>query len=153
MLTFASAFGAIVDEIPGAGDAAHRGFPHRADRRRPAVGRPFIGASAALRRKRRIGVIIAVLVGSGFPALAVLHLDQCAGLRRDRRRTASQATAISAASQQISIAIGVAVGGGILESVHHITGRALDPSALRIAFTIVGTISVLGCVLIHHAAA
>ena len=34
---------------------------------------------------------------------------------------------MSAASQQISIAIGVAVGGGILEATSYFTGEAIEP--------------------------
>ena len=58
-----------------------------------------------------------MLVGAGFlrslfftsvNALVFAEIDE---------KDASQATAIAAASQQISVALGVAVGGGILEGV------------------------------------
>ena len=54
---------------------------------------------------------------------------------------ASQATAISAASQQISIALGVAVAGGILEAHSLLTGEAIDAHAFTIAFLIVAGIT------------
>ncbi len=54
---------------------------------------------------------------------------------------ASQATSISAASQQISIALGVAVAGGILEAHSLMTGEAIDAQAFTIAFLIVAGIS------------
>ena len=53
----------------------------------------------------------------------------------------SQATAITAVSQQISIALGVAVGGGILEVSTSIHGGPLTLADFHIAFFIVAAIS------------
>ncbi len=45
-------------------------------------------------------------------------------------KDASQATAISAVSQQISVALGVAVGGGVLEAAAYFSGQADRPACL-----------------------
>ncbi len=103
----------------------------------------FIAASALFTPETPHGVIIAVLIGSGFlrslfftsaNALVFADIDD---------KDASQATAISAASQQITVAIGVAVGGGILEGMHYITGEPIGHSAFATAFVLVGMTTIL----------
>src|SRR5690606_34964103 len=61
-------------------------------------------------------------------------------------KDASQATAISAASQQITVAIGVAVGGGILEGMTYLTGEPIGPAAFSTAFVVVGAITLFALV-------
>ena len=56
-------------------------------------------------------------------------------------REVSQATAIAAVSQQISIALGVAVGGGILEVTTYLTGRSLGLDAFVNAFMLVAAVA------------
>ena len=55
----------------------------------------------------------------------------------------SQATAISAASQQVTVAIGVAVGGGILEGMALFTGEPVGALGFTTAFAAVGAIAAL----------
>lgn len=52
-------------------------------------------------------------------------------------------TAISAASRQISVAIGVAVGGGILEGMTYPTGEPIVAASFSVAFLIVGAVTAL----------
>jgi hypothetical protein len=54
---------------------------------------------------------------------------------------ASQATAIAAVAQQTSIALGVAIAGGVLESVTWLSGRPLDASAFSLTFFIVAAMA------------
>jgi hypothetical protein len=56
---------------------------------------------------------------------------------------ASQATAIAAVTQQISVALGVAVAGGILEAATQIQGAPLDLGDFHIAWFIVAIIAAI----------
>ena len=58
-------------------------------------------------------------------------------------KDASQATAIGAVSQQISVALGVAVGGGVLEAAAYFSGQAIDLPAFTAAFLIIAAITAL----------
>ncbi len=87
-------------------------------------------------------VIVLVLLFAGFfrslfftsaNALIFADIDS---------KEASQATAIAAASQQISIAIGVAIAGGILEFAPILTGETFGHSTFLIAFILVGLLSI-----------
>lgn len=145
MLTFASAFGAIAMKFLAPTMLRTGGF------RTVLIGAAilsggFIAANALFTPGTPHLIIIAVLAGAGFLRSLFFTSANALVFAEIDDKQASQATAIAAASQQITVAIGVAVGGGILESVHHITGQALDHSAFAIAFTIVGTISVLALI-------
>ncbi|MFZ2103509.1 MAG: MFS transporter [Oricola sp.] len=58
----------------------------------------------------------------------------------------AQATAMTAAMQQVAIAVGVAVAGGILDIVTQIEGGALTLRAFHIAFFAVSAISALAII-------
>ena len=87
-----------------------------------------------------------MLIGAGFLRSLFFTSTNALVFADVDEKDASQATAISAASQQITVAIGVAVGGGILESVHYITGEPIGLMAFTWAFVLVGIISVLSLV-------
>jgi hypothetical protein len=59
---------------------------------------------------------------------------------------ASQATSISAVVQQISVALGVAVAGGILEASTQIRGVSLDLQDFHIAWFIVAVLAVISAI-------
>jgi MFS family permease len=140
MLTFASAFGALAMKFLAPFTLRTGGF-RNVLLGAAALSSCFIAASALFTPETPHGVIIAVLVGAGFlrslfftsvNALVFADIDD---------KEASQATAIAAASQQIMVAIGVAVGGGILEGIHHVTGEPIGVEAFSTAFVLVGAIS------------
>ncbi len=56
---------------------------------------------------------------------------------------ASQATAISAVTQQISVALGVAVAGGVLEMATNLRGGPLDLVDFHIAWFVVGGLALV----------
>jgi uncharacterized membrane protein YbhN (UPF0104 family) len=58
----------------------------------------------------------------------------------------SQATAIGAVSQQISVALGVAVGGSALEAAAYFSGHAIGPGAFTAAFLVIAAITSLSAV-------
>ena len=142
MLTFASAFGAIVMKFMAS-------FTLRAGGFRTVLGVTavlsglFVASAALFTPSTPHTVIIAVLIGSGFlrslfftsaNALVFADLDGA---------EASQATAISAATQQISVAVGVAVGGGLLEGTSYVTGEPIGAGSFAFAFLTVGAITAL----------
>jgi MFS family permease len=59
---------------------------------------------------------------------------------------AAQATAVTSAMQQVSIAVGVALAGGVLDLVTTLSGGALDLPAFHIAFFTVAAISALAII-------
>ncbi|MAZ18219.1 MAG: MFS transporter [Ahrensia sp.] len=59
---------------------------------------------------------------------------------------AAQATAVTSAMQQVSIAVGVALAGGVLDLVTTLSGGALDLTAFHIAFFTVAAISALAII-------
>lgn len=142
MLTFASALGALAMKFLAPFTLRTGGF-RNVLLGAAALSSCFIAANALFTPETPHGVIIAVLIGAGFlrslfftsaNALVFADIDD---------KEASQATAIAAASQQITVAIGVAVGGGILEGVHYITGEPIGLTAFTWAFVLVGMTSML----------
>jgi EmrB/QacA subfamily drug resistance transporter len=146
MLTFASAFGALAMKFFAPFLLRTGGF------RNVLIGAAalsgcFVIANASFTQATSHAVIIAVLIGAGFlRSLFFTSANALAFAEIDEKKEANQATAIAAALQQITVAIGVAVGGGILEGVHFITGQSIGHAAFAIAFVIVGTISVLSLI-------
>ena len=84
MLTFASAFGAIVMKFLAPITLRLGGFRNVLICARRSPARSSSASMAGSRPQTPSAVIIAVLIGARLPALAVLHLDQRAGVRRHR---------------------------------------------------------------------
>ena len=75
---------------------------------------------------------------TGVNALGFADIDE---------KETSQATAITAVSQQISIALGVAVAGGTLEFASNLTGHAsLGLDDFHIAWFVVAGVSLLSAI-------
>ncbi|GHD05660.1 MFS transporter [Tianweitania populi] len=91
-------------------------------------------------------VITVVLLFAGFFRSLFFTSANALVFAEVENKDAGQATAIAAASQQISVAIGVAIAGAILEIAPIFTGVQLGQSTFVIAFTIVGLISMLAIV-------
>jgi EmrB/QacA subfamily drug resistance transporter len=97
------------------------------------------------------------LIGASTPAAAIIGLLLAAGFLRSLFFTsanalvfaeiadgqASQATALSAVSQQVSIALGVAVAGAILEAYARFSVDGLGADAFGAAFVIVAALTAL----------
>jgi len=106
-----------------------------------------------------IGATLSIAVNGFFtpatPVALMLVILFCGGLVRSMfftsvnaltfseisPETAAQATSITSAFQQVSIAIGVAVAGGVVEMVSAMNGGALDMSAFQTAFFVVAAIT------------
>lgn len=91
-------------------------------------------------------LIIAILIGAGFLRSLFFTSANALVFAEIDDKDASQATAISAVAQQISIALGVAVAGGILEIAGSVTGEATSLSAFTTAFLLVAAITALSVI-------
>ncbi len=88
-------------------------------------------------------IILGVLLVSGFlRSLFFTSVNALIFADLDEHQTAP-ATAIASASQQISIALGVAFGASLLEAHTMVTGEPLGANSFPPAFLAVGTISIL----------
>jgi predicted MFS family arabinose efflux permease len=84
-----------------------------------------------------VGGIIRSFFFTGVNALVFADVDD---------RHASQATSINAVSQQLSVASGVAVGGGTLEVVSHLHGGALTLGDFHVAWIVVAIVAVASAI-------
>lgn len=87
-------------------------------------------------------LIVAVLLASGFLRSLFFTAVNTLVFAELDEKDASQATAISASAQQVSVAVGVAVAGGILEMAAIATGQPLGPASFTAAFFLVSVIIV-----------
>ncbi len=145
MLTFASALGALAMKFLAPFTLRAGGF-RNVLLGAAALSSCFIAANALFTPETPHAVIIAVLVGAGFLRSLFFTSTNALVFADIDDKDASQATAISAASQQITVAIGVAVGGGILEGVTYITGEPIGIAAFSTAFVVVGAITLFALV-------
>lgn len=142
LLTFASALGALAMKFLAPATLRMGGF------RRVLVATAFgsallTGAYALFTPGTPASIIIAVLLAGGFLRSLVFTSLNALVFSDIEDKDASQATAIAAVAQQISIALGVAIGGGILEIASHFSGDTIGLPAFQAAFTAVALIVAL----------
>lgn len=136
MLTFASAFGAIAMKFVAT--RFLRAFGFRTVLIFGALaGAAMMAANALFTPQTPYATIIAVLIVAGFLRSLYFTSNNALVFAEIDDRQASQATAIAAVSQQISIAMGVAFAGLILEAHHLVTGRAIGLDSFSTAFVLV----------------
>jgi EmrB/QacA subfamily drug resistance transporter len=145
MLTFASALGAIAMKFLASTMLRTGGF-RTVLLSTVLLAACFIAANGLFTPETPPLVIIPVLVGAGFLRSLFFTSANALVFADIEDRDASQATAIAAASQQISIALGVAIGGGILEATAMLTGEAVGLPAFSAAFFIVAAITALALI-------
>lgn len=142
MLTFASAGGAILLKFMASAALRAGGFRNVLIAGALA-GAAFIAINALFTAATPWPVIIAVLFASGFLRSLFLTSVNALVFADISEADAGQATALAAATQQISIALGVAVAGGVLEAMALLTGTALGIEAFVWAFVIVAGLTAL----------
>jgi len=145
LLTFASAFGAILMKFLAPTMLRLGGFRNVLIAA-ALVASGFIAVNGAFTPSTPHLLIIAVLIGSGFLRSLFFTSTNALVFADIDEKDASQATAISAVSQQISVALGVAVAGVILEGYTHITGEPLGLGAFSTAFLIVAAVTACAAV-------
>ena len=136
MLTFASAIGAIGLKFFATTLLRLAGF-RTVLLIAVASGSLLIGANALFTPATPYWIIIAVLVAAGFSRSLFFTSNNALVFAEIDDRQASQATAIASVSQQISIALGVAVAGIVLEAHHLVTGTETGLPAFTTAFIVV----------------
>jgi EmrB/QacA subfamily drug resistance transporter len=145
MLTFASAGGAILLKFMAPAALRLGGFRNVLTASAIA-GAAFIAINASFTQQTPWPVIVAVLFASGFLRSLFFTSVNALVFADIGEGDAAQATALAAASQQISIALGVAVAGGALEAIAVVTGAGLTTSAFVLAFLIVAALTSLASV-------
>ena len=133
MLTFASALGAIALKFVATTALRFAGFRNVLIFATLA-GALLMGANAFFTPATPYWVIIAVLVAAGFTRSLFFTSNNALVFAEIDDRQASQATAIASVAQQISIALGVAVAGMMLEAHHVLTGEPTGLAAFGPAF-------------------
>ena len=145
MLTFASALGAIMMKFLAPITLRLGGF-RNVMIAAAIAGSFFIGINGWFTPQTPSAVIIAVLIGAGLLRSLFFTSTNALVFADIEDKDASQATSISAVSQQISVALGVAVAGMILEAFTYITGQQLGQPAFSTAFMIVASITALAAI-------
>ncbi|MFC6486740.1 MFS transporter [Nitratireductor sp. GCM10026969] len=140
LLTFTSAFGAIAMKFIASTTLRTAGF-RLVLVTAALAGSGFIAVNALFTPATPHAVIIAVLVAAGFFRSLFFTSVNALVFAEISDKEASQATAIAAVSQQVSIALGVAIGGGILEATVRATGAPLGLDAFFNAFVVVSMMS------------
>lgn len=137
LLTFASASGALVMKLLAPKLLKLAGFRNIL-LFSSIVGSVMTAVNGSFTPSTPHLIIISVLLGAGFFRSLYFTAVNALVFADIKENEVSQATTISAALQQISIAIGVAVAGSSLEIIPAMTGRGLDQTAFMFAFGVAG---------------
>lgn len=141
LLTFTSAFGALAMKFI-AGSTLRAGGFRTVLLGAVLGGSVLLAANGLFTRETPYALIIAVLVAGALLRSLFFTSINALVFAEIGESEASQATAIAMVSQQVSIAIGVAVAGGVLEASAYFMGE-LTLTSFFIAFVTVGAISAL----------
>lgn len=145
LLTFVTAFGALGMKFVASGTLRNAGF-RTVTIASAVLGGLLIGVNALFTPFTPYAVIIAVLFAAGLARSLFFTSTNALVFAELSDRDAAQATAIASASQQISIALGVALAGGLLEVTTLFTGAGLDRTAFIVAFCAAAAASVLSAI-------
>lgn len=146
MVTFAGAIGAIIAKFLA--NAVFKRFGFRTSLAvSTAISACGLFAMAMYTPDTAIGLIISILVFVGFwqsifwtgsGAFVFADIDD---------KDAGQANVMSQVSTQLSIALGVALGGGILELSHKLRGGELVLADFHVAFFVLGAVCLISTVM------
>ncbi|MDN5926984.1 MAG: MFS transporter [Hyphomicrobiales bacterium] len=140
LLTFVSAFGSFA--MKTAAKPVLRAFGFRSVLIFSGlVGAVFIGMNGLFTATTSHVTIVLVLFVAGFLRSIFFTSSNTLVFAEIDDREASQATAIAAVTQQTSIALGVAIAGGVLEQVAWFSGRPLNASDFSVTFFIVAAMA------------
>jgi EmrB/QacA subfamily drug resistance transporter len=141
-ITFVSALGAMLSKFIAERLFARIGFP-RVLGFAAVFGGLLIAAQGTFTSDTPVPIMMLVLVLGGVLRSIFFTGTNAIGYADITDEEASQATAIVAVAQQLSIAFGVAVAGAILEISSHHSGGTLTLFDFQIAFLAVGVLSAL----------
>ena len=141
-ITFVAAIGAIMSKFIAERVFARFGFP-RVLGVAAIFGGILIAAQGLFTVETPVTVMMAVLLAGGVLRSIFFTGTNAIGYADISDEEASQATAIVAVGQQLSVAFGVAVAGAILELTSVFSGGHLTLLNFQIAFFTVGGLSAL----------
>src|SRR5690606_6657350 len=141
-ITFVSAIGAIMSKFIAERIFARLGFP-RVLGFAALFGGLLIAAQGLFTADTPVPMMMLILIVGGVLRSIFFTGTNALGYADISDEEASQATAIVAVSQQLSIAFGVAVAGAILEISSALNGGVLTLLDFQIAFFAVGGLSAL----------
>jgi EmrB/QacA subfamily drug resistance transporter len=142
-ITFVSALGAMGSKFIAEKVYSRWGFP-RVLGVSAVLGGLLIGAQGLFTAETAAAVMMGVIIFGGVLRSIFFTGSNALGYADVSDEEASQATAIVAVSQQLSVAFGVAVAGAVIEITRHFTGGELTLINFQIAFFTVGALSALG---------
>src|SRR5690606_36040267 len=138
LVTFASSLGAIGMKFFASRILRYVGF------RTAMVGTAGLGAlmiavNGWLTPAMPLPLIFAILVSAGFLRSLFFGAGNALLFADTPSEKAAEVTVIGAVGQQVSIAIGVAIAGGVLEAVTLVTGNPVGLESFQYSFLVVGT--------------
>jgi len=140
LTTFVAAFGAIVSKFGATRLYARFGFP-RVLAITSLLGCIFLAVNGFFTPDTNHYLLMLLLFIGGLTRSFFFTGVNTFGYADISESDASQATSISAVMQQISVALGVAVAGGILEASTQIRGVPLDLTDFHIAWFVVAALA------------
>jgi Na+/melibiose symporter-like transporter len=144
LTTFVAAFGAIISKFGATRLYARFGFP-RVLAITSALGCVFLAINGLFSPATNHYFLMFCLFIGGLTRSFFFTGVNTFGYADVPDSEASQATSISAVAQQISVALGVAVAGGILEASTVIRQAPLDLADFHTAWFIVAAIAAISC--------
>lgn len=145
-ITFVSAIGAIMSKFIAERIFSRFGFP-RVLGFAAVFGGLLIAAQGLFTTETPVAVMMIILVAGGVLRSIFFTGTNAIGYADISDEEASQATAIVAVGQQLSVAFGVAVAGAILEITTTFSGGHLTLLNFQIAFFAVGGMSALASII------
>ena len=145
LLTFASALGAIGLKFVAARLLRVAGF-RTILILSSVAGAGMIAINGWFTAQTPLALVIGILFVAGFFRSLFFTSANALVFADTAREDAAQATAISAVLQQVSIAVGVAVAGAVLEAATFAAGAPLGPDAFKVAFFTVAILSALSAI-------
>ena len=142
MTTFVTAFGAIMSKVLAERVYARFGFP-RTLTACAVLGVVFLGINGLFTPQTPHLLIMFCLFLGGVTRSFFFTGVNVFGYADVDETEASQATVISAVAQQISIALGVAVAGGLIEFTSRLHGGAPNLGDFHIAWFVVAGIAAI----------
>ncbi|MEQ1900174.1 MAG: DHA2 family efflux MFS transporter permease subunit [Devosia sp.] len=146
LTTFISAFGAILSKFAAEWMFARFGFP-RVLSVMAALGCLFLAVNGFFAPQSPHLLLLATLLAGGLARSFFFTGVNALGFAEISEADASQATAMVAVSQQISIALGVALAGGLLEISSSAHGGELLLGDFHFAWFVVAAVSAISVLM------
>lgn len=145
MVTFIGALGAISSKFLAERIFAAAGFP-RVLAAAGIIGSVLLGIHGFFTPETPVPLIYLVLISTGLMRSIFFTGINALGYADVTDAEAAQATAITAVSQQLSIALGVAVAGGVIEVSTRLHGGELGLFDFHVAWFVVAGFSLLSAI-------